>query len=1216
MPPVKRKKKIRLRQKKTPSPIKSPPTAEHSSFDYLYPALDDPNFNIKIAERKEFHETQYEGGVYPIEEHANKLCNADFELAPHQMFVRNFLSFQTPYNSLLLYHGLGSGKTCSAIGISEDMRDYLKQMDMNQRIIVVASPNVQDNFKLQLFDDRKLKLIDGLWNIRACTGNKYLKEINPMNMKGLSRDKVLRRVRAIINSSYLFLGYIEFANYIQKKSLVESEVGEDKKRKMMNTRLQRHFANRLIIIDEIHNIRVSDENKNKRVASALEKLVDAVPYMRLLFLSATPMFNSYKEIIWLINIMNKNDRRNTMTLKEVFNADGTFRLSPAGEEIGKELLERRVTGYVSFVRGENPYTFPYRIWPNEFAREHTYASLPYPEVQLHMKPIIQNIERISVYLNKIGTYQQKGYHHIIQELLINTQKAPSDKGGPTFERMDALGYTLLQKPLEALNIIYPSKELDAAFDAKSLDESPVTQPELALVDVKSIVGKSGLDRIIKYSISGTPATRRNVEYKSDSYGRIFSPSEIGKYSGKIAEICTRILNSTGIALVYSQYIDGGLVPIALALEEMGFRRAGKRNSLFKHPPMDEIDAMSNKHREPGNKFSPSKYAIISGDKSLSPNNMDEIKLLTSDNNLNGENVRVVLISQAGSEGLDLKFIRQVHILDPWYNMNRIEQIIGRAVRTCSHKALPFIKRNVELYLHGTILEIEREEAADMYVYRLAEQKAIRIGEVSRVLKQSAIDCLLNIKQVEFTPEILKQTVKQELASGTTIAYQVGDKPYSSICDYMESCQYTCKPNKNIAKEDVILDTYSEEFIMMNTEKIVRRIRMLFKERFFYTKTDLVKQINVIHIYPLVQINAALNQLIHDNYEYLTDKYGRVGNLINVGDLYLYQPLEITNPSISSYHRATPVAYKPSNIQFKIIEPDEREDRREDEREDRPLISVKGASKDKLDKKHAASIRKSKTHIWEHMLLNFEKGITEQQVLRGEKDWYIFSSTVISLMSEAGVEKEILYTFIVAHILESLLYNETLEVLTELDNNMEQQTPLLLLFKRLAKEYYKKNILNARNIQGLFLYDNNKKRPTLLVKHKGEGSMWQVGEKEDEEDLKAELGKVITAVIPIQEKLGEFVGYMSLIRNQYYAFKVKDVLQPRHKGARCDQSGKKIANAVLQKILAKSNVVLDTSKLHQIQICILQEFYLRLFNKNVTQTKKWFLTPTEVLFAIR
>ena len=85
-----------------------------------------------------------------IEEQAEKLCNADFDLVPHQIFVRNFLSFQTPYNSLLLYHGLGSGKTCSAISVSEEMRTYMNQLGITQRIIVVASPNVQDNFKLQL----------------------------------------------------------------------------------------------------------------------------------------------------------------------------------------------------------------------------------------------------------------------------------------------------------------------------------------------------------------------------------------------------------------------------------------------------------------------------------------------------------------------------------------------------------------------------------------------------------------------------------------------------------------------------------------------------------------------------------------------------------------------------------------------------------------------------------------------------------------------------------------------------------------------------------------------------------------------------------------------------------------------------------------------------------------------------------------------------------
>ena len=95
-------------------------------YSYLYPNLDDPQFNIKIAERKEFNDTKYDGSIKPILEQANKLCNADFELSPNQLFVKNFLSFQTPYNSLLLYHGLGSGKTCSAIGVGEEMRDYFK----------------------------------------------------------------------------------------------------------------------------------------------------------------------------------------------------------------------------------------------------------------------------------------------------------------------------------------------------------------------------------------------------------------------------------------------------------------------------------------------------------------------------------------------------------------------------------------------------------------------------------------------------------------------------------------------------------------------------------------------------------------------------------------------------------------------------------------------------------------------------------------------------------------------------------------------------------------------------------------------------------------------------------------------------------------------------------------------------------------------------------
>ena len=121
----------------------------------LYPHLNDVDFNIKISKHPEFSKHIYEEQTSNnIEEISNKLCNRPFQLKPHQHFVRNFLSLQTPYNNLLLFHGLGSGKTGSAIGITEEMREYIKYINQNQRIIIVASPNVQTNFKIQLFDEK------------------------------------------------------------------------------------------------------------------------------------------------------------------------------------------------------------------------------------------------------------------------------------------------------------------------------------------------------------------------------------------------------------------------------------------------------------------------------------------------------------------------------------------------------------------------------------------------------------------------------------------------------------------------------------------------------------------------------------------------------------------------------------------------------------------------------------------------------------------------------------------------------------------------------------------------------------------------------------------------------------------------------------------------------------------------------------------------------
>ena len=244
----------------------------------------------------------------------------------------------------------------------------MNQLNIDKKIIIIASRNVQKNFRLQLFDETKLEKINGLWSINSCAGNKLLKEVNPMNVKDISKDKIVSSINGLIRAKYIFLGYLEFSNLIENLSKIGNQ---DKSNKTLDEQiikktLNNYFNNRLIIIDEVHNIRTSDENQNKRVAQELFKLVGMVDSLRLLLLSATPMYNSYKEIIWLINLMNLNDRRSQIKVKDVFNSQGNF-IEKDDREVGKELLERKATGYVSYVVGENPYSFPYKIWPLQFS---------------------------------------------------------------------------------------------------------------------------------------------------------------------------------------------------------------------------------------------------------------------------------------------------------------------------------------------------------------------------------------------------------------------------------------------------------------------------------------------------------------------------------------------------------------------------------------------------------------------------------------------------------------------------------------------------------------------------------------------------------------------------------------------------------------------------------------------------------------------------------
>ena len=1182
---------------------------ENKEYDFLYPHLNDPNFNVKIAKRKEFNDTQYDGKIRDIKTYANKICKAEFELSPHQLFVKNFLSLNTPYNSLLLYNGLGTGKTCSAIGVAEEMRSYMKQVGLTQRIIVIASPNVQSNFKLQLFDETKLISDNGLWSLNTCIGNTLLKEINPTNLTDIPKERIINQINAIINSYYVFMGYTEFANYIQKKTSVpeSSNYSISDIKKIETNRIQKLFNNRLIIIDEVHNIRNSDDNKNKRIGELLMKIAKNSENLRLLLLSATPMYNSYKEIIWLVNLMNANDKRATIKEENVFDKKGNFikeKIDEDGKIIegGRELLERKLIGYVSFVRGENPYTFPYRIYPTDFSPENTFQNKEYPKLQMNEKPIETPLKHIPVYNTSIGEYQQKGYDFIMQNLR-NRSTLRTDKFGkqiimPNFENLDSFGYTLLQVPLEALNIVYPNYRLDEIINnPEKMDEM---NDENNVNIIENIVGNKGLKNIMNYvSVTSPQPMKYNFEYKPEilnTYGRIFHSDNIGKYSNKISNICEIIKKSKGIIIVYSQYIDGGAVPFALALEEMGFTRYGSApytKPLFKKPLSEPLDSLTMKPKsQVTENFRQAKYVMITGDRNFSPNNAGDIKYVTRPENKNGEFVKVIIISKAGSEGLDFKNIRQTHILEPWYNMNRIEQIIGRSVRNLSHCQLPFEERNVEIYLHTTLPRND-EEPADLYVYRLAERKAVQIGKVTRVLKENAVDCLLNIGQSNFTVEKLNtivenQNIELSLSSGKIIQFKIGDKPFTDICDYMDNCNYSCSSKQKVYPEDVVSYTYNSDYVKTNYQMILKRIKQLFKDQTFYKKDHLINAININKPYPIEQIYYTLSQFIDNKNEHLIDKYGRLGTLVNKGEYYVFQPIEITDENASIFERSYPIDYKNESI---LLELPKKTDNVFREQQDKTSLK-------ELDKmKNYDTIMKEIKHIMEIISdLNIK-------LEAGDNDWYKHASKVIRLMNinhNINEDKCIEYTLF--HYLDTLLIREQLLLVNEIYSGKFDVT---IPIHNIMKKYFDDKLIEVGGTKAIILAYKDKTK--MYIQSNELLTLWNESEKQSDKE-KFQQAKINKFLIS-GNTVNTYIGFMQLFRDtDEITFKIKDMTQKRNnKGSRIDRLGKNDIITFFNKILNNQQYNnINTETILKLGLCVMVEIVMRYYNEIQKNGKVWFL----------
>lgn len=1096
----------------------------------MYPHILDPEFNVKIANKREFNQFIHDVDYSVSVKKKDDVCHDQFELSPNQIFVKHFLSSHTPYNGLLLYHGLGTGKTCSAISICEEHRKYMNQMQITKRILVVASPNVQDNFRLQLFDERKLKKINNQWTLENCVGNQILKEINPNQVYNISKKKIVNYIRRIIDTNYKFIGYTGLAKWVEK--IKKRFKNEDEQ----NMAIKQAFSNRMIVIDEIHNIRVTSDNKGKKVTGmAVQRIVDECENIKLLLLSATPMFNSYEEIIFILNLLNRNDNRSPVKASSIFTKDGEFIEDDRGNQVGKELFIRKSQGYISFVKGEHLYTFPYRIYPDLFDKTKSVFSLQdnYPSSQIDDQIIMEKIEYTDIYLSELGSYQQEQHEYIMQSLV---QSLPDRNNSDSL-----LELKILDKGIQSLNMIYPSID-----------------------DNNLIIGKDGLLQVMDES-------NYIYKYKDDvkeQFGRIFQHDKIGHYSGKIHSIVDCVKRSEGIVLIYSQYIEGGCIPLAIALEELGLKRYGRTpNILDDSKTITPLNVSTMEPIKEGEKdMSIAKYIMITGNIKISPDNETELKAVTNDSNVYGNDVKVVIISRAASEGVDFKYIRQVHIMDPWYNNNRNEQIIGRAVRYCSHKALPLEQRNVQIFMHGT-KPFNDYEPIDLYIYRNAEYKSKKIGYISRVMKETAVDCILNsslhaenIDSVDQNIEIELST-KDDTNSIRYINYDLGSRHYSNICDYQD-CNYTCTPDVRVLGDDV--STYQPEHMILET--IIHKIKMAFKEKYMYDKEELIGFVRHRKSYSIHQIHAALDHLIKqkDN-EFITDENGTIGYLKNVGNYYMFQPLSYGDSLIGYDDRIRVPDFK-----YKIIQYNPK----------------KKAIKLKLEEitNHSVmdKIRKS---------LEKAKKVQNIQKSNNKKDWYANISKWVDHILD--IPRQDILKYILEHILDHLKIDEKKELVEYIytKSEIEYDDMERNIFYILERTNHIKN----DNIDAFLFYS------------KGKDAVYELdnGKLSESPSIRASNAfiKHLANYVYKLEKYNDVVGFTDELKNSI-EFKLKYVERLRNKGFRCDQAKIDEIHKILN--IITENTFEVNEKISRMESCCILEIVLRHFNHIKKNNKVWYM----------
>jgi hypothetical protein len=183
-----------------------------------------------------------------------------------------------------------------------------------------------------------------------------------------------------------------------------------------------------------------------------------------------------------------------------------------------------------------------------------------------------------------------------------------------------------------------------------------------------------------------------------------------------------IMNSPGPVLVYSNYVVmEGLQIFKIYLKYLGFT-----------PYLGSVKG------EDG-------YRYMEYHGGIDPNDRRKVlEVFNKSENKVGAVAKIIMISPAGAEGISLNNVRQVHLMEPYWHEVRMTQMIGRAIRQCSHRNIPMEEREVVVFRYKSVRGTGTDRwTTDQYIEDAARSKDGLISSFLDAMKEAAVDCVLN-----------------------------------------------------------------------------------------------------------------------------------------------------------------------------------------------------------------------------------------------------------------------------------------------------------------------------------------------------------------------------------------------------------------------------------------------------------------------------------------